>query len=59
MGNGVYVWFDHYAKPQYYGAVKSSDLKTWEDISPQVRFPKGARHGTVLRVPEAIVETLF
>ena len=43
------VYFDKYTDHQY-GAVKSSDLKTWTDISEQVSFPDGIRHGTAIRV---------
>jgi hypothetical protein len=58
VGGVFHVFFDHYAKPQYYGAAQSSDLVHWQDISDRVSFPKGARHGTVLRVPEIIVERI-
>ncbi|MBS1563445.1 MAG: hypothetical protein JST39_03610 [Bacteroidetes bacterium] len=40
------VYFDKYTQHAY-GAVSSTDLKSWTDISDQVHFPKGARHGTV------------
>ena len=26
-------------------------LKTWEDVSDLISFPKGARHGTAFKVP--------
>ena len=55
VGDEFHIYFDHYAKPQYYGAAKSSDLVRWQEISERVSFPKGARHGTVLRVPERCV----
>lgn len=55
IGDQFYIYFDHYAKPQYYGAARSADLVHWQDVSAQVSFPKGARHGTVLRVAETIV----
>ncbi len=58
IGGAFYVYFDHYARPQSYGAVKSADMKTWQDVSSQVSLPKGARHGTVSRVPEVIVQNL-
>ncbi len=58
IGNEFYIYFEHYGSPQYYGAVKSVDLEHWRDISPQVSFPRGARHGTVLRIPESIVRIL-
>jgi len=58
IGGEYFIYFDHYTKPQYYGAIKSTDLKTWQDISSAVTFPKGIRHGTVLTVPESIVEQI-
>jgi beta-xylosidase len=58
IGEEFYIYFDHYRQPQYYGAVKSADLEHWQDISSQVSFPKGARHGTVLKVPESVVRHL-
>lgn len=58
VGDGWNVYFDHYAKPQYYGVVRTSDWKTWEDLSPRCEFPKGARHGTMLTVPGAVVSRL-
>ena len=53
------VYFDHYAAPQYYGAVRSKDLLHWEDCSKEMLFPKGQRHGTVLRIPERIAQGLI
>lgn len=44
------VYFDKYIEKEY-GAVKSPDLKTWEDISDKISLPKGARHGSVLKIP--------
>jgi hypothetical protein len=31
--NEYVVYFDHYAQPEYYGAVRSQDLRRWEDCS--------------------------
>jgi hypothetical protein len=38
--------------------MKSTDLEHWQDISSQVSFPRGMRHGTILKVPESIVRNL-
>ena len=46
------VYFDHYAAPPYYGAVRSKDLKRWEDCSKEMWFPPGQRHGTVIALDE-------
>lgn len=37
------------------GAVRSKDLKNWEDISDQISFPEGTRHGSVFKVSPQIV----
>ena len=53
------VYFDHYAQPNYYGAVHSRDLRHWEDCSNAMSFPKGHRHGTVLRVSKRVAQRLL
>src|SRR5690606_15037993 len=52
------VYFDKYTENAY-GAVASVDLEDWEDISDRVKFPAGARHGTVFRVSEELLEGLL
>lgn len=46
-----FVYFDKYANHQY-GAVVSSDLEHWTDISDKISFPVGTRHGTVFSIDE-------
>jgi len=58
LGSRWVVYFDKYTEHRY-GAIVSSDLKSWEDISSQVQFPEGARHGTVLRVPRNTLSKLL
>jgi hypothetical protein len=58
IGRRWIVYFDKY-RDHRYGAVASSDLKQWEDISAQLQFPAGARHGTVLRVSQAVLTKLL
>ncbi len=56
--NGEWVvYFDMYTKHKM-GAIKSSNLKDWEDISDKINFPKGTRHGTVFKVKERIYNNL-
>jgi hypothetical protein len=43
------VYFDKYTEHKY-GAVTSTDLVNWTDISDKVSFPKGTRHGTVFTI---------
>lgn len=49
IGDWWIVYFDKYMNHTM-GAVRSKDLKNWEDISDQVSFPEGTRHGTVFKV---------
>lgn len=58
IGEDWVVFFDRYRENRY-GAVISKDLNVWHDISDQVHFPAGARHGTILRVPEPIWTSLM
>jgi sucrose-6-phosphate hydrolase SacC (GH32 family) len=55
--DGWIVYFDKYTEKKM-GAVYSTDLQTWTDISMKVKFPEGARHGTVLTVSREILENL-
>jgi beta-xylosidase len=57
IGDEYIVYFDCYTKG-HYGAMKSSDLQHWEDITDQLSFPAGVRHGTVLRVAKSVVDAL-
>lgn len=51
------VYFDQY-RAHKFGTVKSKDLKTWDDISDQIEFPDGIRHGTVFKVSKDVFEGL-
>ncbi len=59
MGEEWFVFFDHYAAPQFYGAVKSKDLLQWEDISEKMVFPKDFRHGTVIQIGKETLDGLL
>lgn len=54
LGSSWYIYFDKYQDHRY-GVIRSQDLVTWEDLSPRLQFPQGARHGTVFSVPQAIL----
>ena len=57
VGERWILYFDRYRKEEM-GAISSSDLSHWEDISDQISFPKGTRHGTALKVSRSILELL-
>lgn len=59
VGNTLYVYFDKYREHRY-GAVRSLDYgQTWEDVSEQVSFPRGVRHGTAFTVDASLVDALI
>jgi len=58
IGEQWIVYFDKYTQGKY-GAVASSDLKTWEDISDKVQFPRGTRHGTIFQVAPSVLQKLL
>ena len=57
IGNSWIVYFDKYVDHKM-GAIRSSDLEKWEDISDKISFPDGTRHGTVFKVSRAFFEKL-
>lgn len=57
IGDWWHLYYDIY-RDHKYGAVRTRDFEHWEDISAQLAMPKGIRHGTVLRVPRAVVDRL-
>lgn len=59
IGDTWLCYFDHYASPHYYGAIRSTDLKNWEDCSKECVFPKDHRHGTVITITKELGEKLL
>jgi beta-galactosidase len=58
VGEYVYIYFDKY-RDHKYGAIRSKNLKDWEDVSDQVSFPKDARHGTAFKVSGKTLKNLI
>ncbi|KYP16357.1 glycoside hydrolase family 43 protein [Flavihumibacter sp. CACIAM 22H1] len=44
-----WLYYDQYSTHRY-ACQRSADLKTWENLSQQLKFPAGARHGTVIKI---------
>lgn len=51
IGNSWLIYFDKYTEHQY-GAIRSTDLKEWKDVSDEISLPKGIRHGTIFTITE-------
>ena len=52
------VYFDRYTKHKM-GAVSSSNLINWTDISDKINFPEGTRHGTIFKVKESEINKII
>jgi len=57
IGNNWVVYYDKYTSHKY-GAIMSSDLHNWTDISHKVSLPKGIRHGSILQVSKKELKKL-
>ena len=49
VGKWWIVYYDEYRRDKY-GGMRTTDFKNWEDISDELSFPKGTRHGTAFSV---------
>jgi hypothetical protein len=58
INNDWIVYFDKY-RDHKYGAVKSSDLINWTDISDKISLPKGIRHGSIFKISKKELEPLL
>jgi len=58
VGSEYYIYFDSY-RAKKYGAVKTSDFKTFVDASEEVSVPAGHKHGTVVAADWGVVEKLI
>ena len=52
------VYFDMYTKHKM-GAIQSSDLQKWTNISDSIHFPEGTRHGTIFTVKKSILDNII
>ena len=52
------VYFDKYIDHTY-GAVESTDLKNWKDISDSISLPERIKHGTIFRVTKKELPALL
>ena len=57
IGDRWLIYFDKYTQHKY-GAVTSTDLVNWTDISDQVKLPPGIRHGTIFKITEKEFEAI-
>jgi alpha-L-fucosidase len=58
IGDDWLIYYDAY-RAGTYGAAKTRDFKSFADVSDQVTFPKGHKHGTALQVPRKDLDYLL
>ena len=58
IGDEWLVYYEAY-QAKHYGAMKTRDFKTFTDVTQEMTFPDGLKHGTVLRVPRADLDELL
>lgn len=58
IGDHWYVYYDCYTMHRY-GAMKTGDFKTWEDVSGRLTVPEGMRHGSALAVSQDVLDGLL
>jgi len=57
VDDSAVVYFDAY-RDHRYEAMRSRDLKVWEDVTDRISMPPDARHGTAIEVPGRVIERL-
>jgi hypothetical protein len=58
VGEDFLIYFDAY-RQGVYGAIKTRDFKSFTDITRQVSFPAGHKHGTAMQIPKATLDRLL
>ena len=58
IGDDWLIYFDAY-RQHIFGAVKTSDFKFYTDITKEVSFPEGHKHGTAIQVSREILAGLL
>lgn len=57
IGDALVCYYDVYKEGRW-GAAMTRDMVHWEDVSTRLTMPAGARHGSLLRVPQALVKAI-
>ena len=58
IGEQWIVYFDKYQDHKY-GAVASTNLLNWTDVSDKITMPQGIRHGTVFTITKEELAVLL
>jgi len=58
VGDGWLIYFDAY-REKIYGALRTHDFRTFTNITQEVSFPEGHKHGTAFKVSRGILDGLL
>jgi hypothetical protein len=58
VGDDFLIYFDAY-RQNIYGAAKTRDFRSFVDVTREVSFPAGHKHGTALRIPKSMLDKLL
>jgi hypothetical protein len=58
VGSDWLIYFDAYREKRY-GAVKTQNFKNFTDVTSEVSFPEGHKHGTAIPVSRTLVQQLL
>ncbi len=58
IGETWHLYFDKYVD-KHYGVIVSKDMRHWDDVSDQLKYPGRMRHGTVFMGSETLLESLI
>ncbi|BBF68444.1 glycoside hydrolase family 43 protein [Sphingomonas bisphenolicum] len=57
IGDALLCYYDIYKEGRW-GAAMTRDMMRWTDVSARLAMPTGARHGSLLRIPRALVDAI-
>ena len=57
VGDEWLIYFDVYREARF-GAVSTKDFKEFTPIDDKISLPAGHKHGTIIKVPESVLEAL-
>lgn len=52
------IYYDNYGEKNY-KALRTSDFKTFEDVTAEIELPEGHKHGTISTVSEDVLKRLI
>lgn len=58
VGSYYYIYYDAYRRACF-GAARTKDFKSFEDMTDKVSVPKNHKHGTIFRAPYSLIKNML